>query len=656
MKIEQMLHGYDNGHRLLACSIMLNDKADMDTIATLSDWSEYISSNGDSSYLTAYPLKESGYFVIAKTWYAEEMKRPGCVWTHSLLIPFEKLNIMDDFRKISTLFIRPANNDNFDIYSHTIIHDTKYNYSSNYKDLTSSKRMIAMILLSFLNSGNVPLTFGALKDNDLAGILLLSVMSMVPMAMLENVSWCTGTAYPRKINGKQLTCQFLSRQSEDQIFNTLVKEEKWVDYVTDALVSEDVNRGQLIRMFADDIGESLDKYSAVVKVLYTLEDYFKTGVDNTERYRTVFEIIASYFPTNDEGRIIKKLCANKTFSDRYCSEPMFFYFLATLQLNGVFNFEETNIDERWNGFIGNNKEEYVTLLKHICESGNVNEWGAGILKESATILTMTDVTEIIKSDYQLFGSITLLTPEILEKVQWQALSQKEIESILPMILDSRMRNCFTQWAKLFATMLEQGVEVSNETAVEIFAKTNDATRILLDFVNKDSARFVNMVLGKQIERYPKEILAWLGEVETVTVNVAYAIVNSINEQSKDVINAGAKLWKPFLGLQTQSLRVEIYAFLFSLSFNWLADRDALELMRMSFYPLHTLEETGKLGYGNWMRIAGYMEPLWFWEEWDKCKKMRKTVVKRLQNAGCDRSVLNCYTPNNELNEMMMMMW
>lgn len=656
MRIEQMLHGYDSGHRLLAGSIMLKDKMDMDAIATLSDWSEYIFPNGDSSYLTAYPLKESGYYVVAKTWYAEEMKRPGCVWTHSLLIPFEELNIVDDFRRISTLFIRPATNDNFDLYSRTIIHETKFNLPSNYKDLTTSKRMIAMILLSFLNSGNMPLTFGALKDNDLAGILMLSVMNATPMAMLQNVSWCTGTAYPRKLNGKQLTCQFLSRQGGEQILNIQVEEEKWIDYVTDAMARGDVNKGQLIRMFAEDIGESVDKYSAIVKVLYTLEDYFNTEVDGTERYRTVFEIIASYFPTKDEGLVIKKLCTNKTFSERYCSELMFFYFLATLPLDGVFSFEETKVEERWKGFIGNNKEEYVTLLKHICESGNVNEWGAGILKESATVLTMKDITEIIKNDYQLFGSITLLNSEILEKVQWQVLSQKEIESILPMILDSRTRDSFTQWATLFATMLEQDVNVSNEIAEEIFDKANDATTTLLDFVNKDSKRFVKNVFERLIGRHQEEVLMWLGGVEIVTVNVAYAIVDSLNEHSAIVVNAGANVWKPFLKLQNHSLRIELYAFLFSLSFNWPCDRDALELLRMAFYPLHTYEATGKLGYGNWKRIERYMEPLVFWEEWDKCKKMRKTVVKRLKNAGFDKSVLNFFTPNSELNETMLRLW
>ena len=267
------------------------------------------------------------------------------------------------------------------------------------------------------------------------------------------------------------------------------------------------------------------------------------------------------------------------------------------------------------------------------------------------------MTEIIRDDYQLFTTIARLNPETtLDKIKWQALSQKEIEAILPIILDYRTRCCFTQWTILFVTMLEKGVNVSNEIAEEIFDKANNATTTLLDFVNKDSARFVNNVFKKLIGRHQEEVLMWLGGVEIVTVNVAYAIVDSLNEHSTIVVNTGANVWKPFLKLQNHILRIDLYAFLFSLSFNWPFDRDALELLRMAFYPLHTSEATGKLGYDNWERIERYMEPLVFWEEWDKCKKMRKTVVKRLKNAGFDKSVLIFFTPNNELNETMMRMW
>lgn len=80
-----MLHGYNHGHNYIQGSIVLDSSHDMNKIAMLSDWSEYVNGK-DYSYLTFYSLDESNYYVVAKTWYASEMSRPGCVWTHSLLI------------------------------------------------------------------------------------------------------------------------------------------------------------------------------------------------------------------------------------------------------------------------------------------------------------------------------------------------------------------------------------------------------------------------------------------------------------------------------------------------------------------------------------------------------------------------------------------
>ena len=51
-----------------------------------------------------------------------------------------------------------------------------------------------------------------------------------------------------------------------------------------------------------------------------------------------------------------------------------------------------------------------------------------------------------------------------------------------------------------------------------------------------------------------------------------------------------------------------------------------------------------------------MEPVKIWEEWDKCRKMRKTVVKRLKRAGVDKNVLASFTSDRELNGQLMRMW
>ena len=655
MKIEQMLHGYDNGHRLLASSVLLKSNTEMDAIATLSDWSEYVGPvKGDSSYVTAYSLPESGFFVIARTWYAHEMRRPGCVWTHSLLLPFEELNSVDDFRRLEVFFNRPTTDASWEVYSHSIDYQNINVEPSSYKPLQASRKLVGSILnvLIFRES---PVCYKVNESESLADVFL-SVMNVLPQPMILNVSWCTGSAYMRKQNGKPLLCQFLSGISDVKELLDDSSFPQWMNFILDSILRGDVNRGQLIRMFVDDIGESAENYSAVVRVLYTLGDYFKTDANNEERYKQVFEIIADFFPGKDTGMVIKKLCTAKSFSSRYCNDTTFFLLFATLPIDDAFDLATTGLNERWRVFVEDSHEQYTQLLSLICNSGNVNKWGVEVLIGSVAILTEDDVASIIKTDYHLFTTITLLNPKMLDEVQWQVLTAQEIDLVLPLLLDNRTQEGFTYWPRLFEILLEKGVEINRQLAELIFSKTNEATGILLDFVNKESSRHVNFILGKQLERRTGEVLSWLGSIDTITDNIAYAIVNVVHERSDAVIRAGVRIWKPFLGLEAQNLRAEVYTFLFALSFNWPTDREAIELMRLAFYPLHTLQASRQLGYGNWSRIAGCMESVMPWDEWDNCKKMRKTVVKRLKRAGFDKSVMDHFTPDGELNEQLKRLW
>ena len=121
IRLHQMLHGYKFGHNYIQGSIVLPSYHDMDKIATLSDWSEYVGIDNRRDYITAYPLEESPYYVVSKTWYADTMRRPGCVWTHSLLIQEEDLNNISDFNNLLHLFEAPlSDNADFEKYSNQL--------------------------------------------------------------------------------------------------------------------------------------------------------------------------------------------------------------------------------------------------------------------------------------------------------------------------------------------------------------------------------------------------------------------------------------------------------------------------------------------------------------------------------------------------------
>lgn len=107
MKVDQTLHGYSEGHRLIDGSFKL-PQPDARTMLVLSDASGSGSRIPSKGYLTGYPLLESGKYVLARTWAAPEMSRPGCVWTHSLLIDFADLARLSSVEGLLECFRRPA--------------------------------------------------------------------------------------------------------------------------------------------------------------------------------------------------------------------------------------------------------------------------------------------------------------------------------------------------------------------------------------------------------------------------------------------------------------------------------------------------------------------------------------------------------------------
>lgn len=107
VRVHQTLHGYADGHRLLAYTTKLKPR-DQKTMLLMSDASGAGGSVGPSGYLTGYPLSDSGYYAIARTWPAIEMARPGCVWTHTLLLEFADLASLPSMSFLARAFVRPS--------------------------------------------------------------------------------------------------------------------------------------------------------------------------------------------------------------------------------------------------------------------------------------------------------------------------------------------------------------------------------------------------------------------------------------------------------------------------------------------------------------------------------------------------------------------
>lgn len=109
--VDQAVYGYSNGHRQLASSLSLSS-IDMYELAAASDLAPGVDLSSDNSYLTGLILPESKRYALIRTWLAPEMPRPGCVWSHVLLLGREVLSSLVDLTVLNECFRRPADYEN----------------------------------------------------------------------------------------------------------------------------------------------------------------------------------------------------------------------------------------------------------------------------------------------------------------------------------------------------------------------------------------------------------------------------------------------------------------------------------------------------------------------------------------------------------------
>ncbi|TAV21350.1 hypothetical protein ELI36_32955 [Rhizobium ruizarguesonis] len=105
-RVHQAVFGYSNGHRLLVSSLSLSS-IDVYELAAASDLAPGAEISGSDSYLTGLMLPDSKMFAVMRTWLAPEMPRPGCVWSHVLLLDRAFLSTHVDLTVLGAMFRRP---------------------------------------------------------------------------------------------------------------------------------------------------------------------------------------------------------------------------------------------------------------------------------------------------------------------------------------------------------------------------------------------------------------------------------------------------------------------------------------------------------------------------------------------------------------------
>lgn len=646
--LHQMLHGYKLGHNYIQGSIVLPSTHDMDKIATLSDWSEYVGIDNERDYITAYPLDESPYYVIAKTWYADAMPRPGCVWTHSILIHQDDLVKISDFCNLFYLFEAPiAEKEYFDIYATPLAFVEEAPEASVNLSQISEYRVAEVYERMLSNTPEFLLSEFSTRESQ---ELLLSLLNYLPIEILRKKSFCSGSASPRSYEGQYLSFQFISHDGNSVKYLTNKYSGPWSQLVGVSVTNNRPQVARLIKHYQDELGDSVEKLKGFLSVIVLINRACK---DENEKHQVLLEIIQTLsetFPEKEDGKVFKSAVFQPSLARDLGGEKNFLY---TFSIIDVSSFSEEQIE--YNKRINNlSTEEILSLLKQLYFSENVNDWGFQTIKNVDHFVTYAEIAGLLHTDKAFFLTIISSNTTLVNQIVWSDFSKEELQSALSIFSDRDIVKAFSHWRELFKTMLNLNVTVASELARMAFSHDKECVVEYLTYLNIEEHQ-PQLTVSKELEHYSDTVLSWLADTTVITHEVAYVLINCIDVTSSLVKNRGSRIWRPFSNVLTESEPIQYYVFLYILSFNW-QDKDALSYLRQAFYPIHVQLSLDKLDYSLWYRVEPYTEHRFFISFWDRCKKMRKMVIRRLKDAGYLKSEVVNYTPDAQINNWLINEW
>jgi hypothetical protein len=186
MKVDQALYGYKGGHRRLASSYPFQT-GDERFLVRMTDLSGARVMSGFEEYLSGYALSSGSAYVLAKTWYAPECERPGCVWTHAIFITSDLWNELSP-DQVCSMFRRPDPDYlNLEEYSRPL---TMSRSSVGCPPLLTPLRYTGIVAALYADS--LPVLISGDEMGIPLDLLLMKLVWQRPLSMRQTLSFCTG--------------------------------------------------------------------------------------------------------------------------------------------------------------------------------------------------------------------------------------------------------------------------------------------------------------------------------------------------------------------------------------------------------------------------------------------------------------------------------
>ncbi len=522
ISIQQTLHGYQNGHQLLANSLPLGEDASK-TLLFQSDLSGTLSNINFESYLTGYPIITENLYAFAKTWYAGEMKRPGCVWTQTLLIKYPDLGKIPDLIALLPIFERPSFND-FEKYNFPI--DLEFNSLIKSSDRVLNSDINGSLYANLYENPNMPVIIPA-SSPKVFEEQIVNLWSNQWPRLRRNFYFCSGALSLKTIYDQVFDLQIvpveiiksISRSNSNlHIYTQDSPNNDWLQILQE---SHKTDLRRFLWSFGSDIDGHRGNFIPLIRLYRSI--YFDGN------FAKVNDIIKENFFNPKQAKNLKSKIYNEDSLISYpeSEKDIVKYLICTEDIDYLEGID-LNLDRRLVNLLQNHKIQIPELLSMIseCPKGRISEalWDE---------LEVTDsmILDLLSKNYEIAFPLILRSQNIIYN---QSIWRLPFEQQKKLFVQFYNHNLIHDWEKLTLVVLE----VSSDIIFEFYWKQDEVVfNTSLDWYNQGKANQNFTDAWKNFVTREKDYLfiKWLRKNEKRIHSKTFALLFD-NLPSKKIIN------------------------------------------------------------------------------------------------------------------------
>lgn len=630
--LHQMLHGYADGHRLLESSIPVpDDQARL--ILRMSDLSGSNLSKGFEEYITGYPLSSLQAYALAKTWYAPEMPRPGCVWTHTIVIPALVMAQIPSLDALRPIFRRPGKQVAKADYKIAIplkkaLHETPLKFLSQ----DSMQQIRALLSLHYEKEDRAILI--PANDSREFEQAIFAVWSQKWPNLRMSFTFSTGSLSTRNFGKRPFDVQCvptsMTREVLIEITGAGIAEPvvmgsgpfdspSWAEF---AMNDASHWGGADVRDFlwqVADASSGRPEFSSFMAIFEMLRQ--------SPALSTLIEFVAKLFPQPNDGKGLKwVLFSNRSrhglFHDLREKDVLFE--LATTVDYQSFDPEALLVKERGARLCVEEPNTAICLVGELFRS-TPNPIGEDLLEGLISAMSAETARQVTTEQPQFLPALFRAKPSLASSPQlWVASGDRRRELFESVAAHRNLDSALV--AGVVNALLESRSDAFMAKALNLWGR--DAVFQALDWTEAHNGTITESCRGALISHLPA-VMEWATVKPTRSFQSLLALADIVAPYSNQILQYDSSVWvETFHHLQKTTREEEtnyVCTFLLALALGN-APPSPLELISESFERIHESARRERLSDHAWIIVEPLVPELSWLSNWDKCERLRRGLI------------------------------